>query len=105
MSCFQVFVTQKASDDLSSAVRYISFSLSNAQAAARLLDSFDQLVQKLEAFASTYPFVREEIAASAGYRWAQFGNYLAFFRVEEATSTVVIDRISYKKRNWKALIE
>lgn len=104
MSAFRVFVTQKASDDLSAAVRYITFSLSNASAARQLLDSFDELVGKLESFAPTYPFVRDEIAASAGYRWAEFGNYMVFFRVDEQSSVVCIDRISYKKRNWTALI-
>ena len=97
-------MTQKASDDLSSAARYMTLSLSNASAARQLLDSFDELVGKLESFAPTYPFVRDEIAASAGYRWAEFGNYMVSFRVDEQSGVVCIDRISYKKRNWAALI-
>lgn len=104
MSAFRVSVTQKASDDLSATVWYITLSLSNASAARQLLDSFDELVDKLESFAPTYPFVRDDVATSAGYRWAEFGNYMVFFRVDEQLGVVCIDRISYKKRNWAALI-
>ena len=99
----EVVVTQSAADDLSAAVRYIAKTVQNAQAAANLLDEFDALTQRLKDNAQGYPFVRDEVARAAGYRWAGFGNYMAFFRVEDSNKRVVIDRIAYNKRNWVQL--
>ena len=96
----EVVVTQHAADDLSSAVRYIAKTLLNPQAAEKLLDEFDAMTARLTNEAESYAFVRDEVARASGYRWAEFGNYMAFFRIEEAANRVVIDRVSYNKRDW-----
>lgn len=104
MNRLRAKITESAIQDLNTAARYISKNLMNPQAASDLLDSFDALVLALENTAHVYPFVRDEVAKAAGYRWAEIGNYMVFFRVDNANTTVYIERIAYKKRNWISLL-
>ena len=64
-----------------------------------MLDDFDNLAATLEDGAEGFLLVRDEVAAAAGYRWTQLGNYTVFFRCDKDANTVYIERIAYKRRD------
>ncbi len=102
---YPVVITDAALSDLDSAIRYIALTLENPSAAAKMLDDFDNLAATLEDGAEGFLLVRDEVAAAAGYRWTQLGNYMVFFRCDKDANAVYIERIAYKRRDWVALIQ
>ncbi len=102
---YPVVITDAALSDLDFAIRYIALTLENPSAAAKMLDNFDNLAATLEDGAEGFPLVRDEVAAAAGYRWTQLGNYMVFFRCDKDANAVYVERIAYKRRDWIALIQ
>ncbi|MBQ9067988.1 MAG: type II toxin-antitoxin system RelE/ParE family toxin [Eggerthellaceae bacterium] len=99
-----MLLTHKAVQDLSAATGYIEHTLSSPSAAQGLLDAFEKLLGQLETMPEAHSFMRDDLLAYAGYRWAPFGSYLAFFIVDAENQEVVIERIAHESRDWKALL-
>ena len=104
MRRYSVVVTETAERDLAGIVDYLSGKLTSPGAALSVLDEFDRLVDSLEELPAAHAAVRDELLALAGYRWAPLGSSMAFFTIDEASSTVTIERILYGSRNWREII-
>lgn len=86
------------------ATAYLVDTLKNPQAARRLLEEYEQLIDTLEQTPAAYPLVRDELLAFAGYRWAPVSAYRVFFTVDENAQRVDIHRIAHRSRNWMQLL-
>ena len=101
---YTVYESAHASRDLDMIVAYLVDTLKNAQAARRVLDEYEQLLDALEETPLSYPIVRDDLLAFAGYHWAPVSSYMVFFTVNEKERRVDIHRIAHKSRNWIQLL-
>ena len=101
---YTVVVTKTAEDDLGGVVDYLSDSLGNPKAALEFLDGFEHLVDSLETLPSAHAIVRDDLLALAGYRWAPIGSYMAFFTIDEESSSVNVERVLHSRMNWREIV-
>ncbi len=85
--------------DLDSALAYIETELANAAAAANLLDRAEKAVSRIAENPLMYPLYHDDEIAARGYRCAVVGNFLIFFKINEAEKSVFIARFLYGRRN------
>ena len=104
MRKYKVVVTKTAEDDLAGIADYLSGRLGNPRAAMEFLDGFEHLVDSLETLPSSHTVVRDELLALAGYRWSAIGSYMAFFTVDESSSTVHVERVLHSRMNWREIV-
>ena len=105
MRSYTVRESSHARRDLDAAVSYLVDTLKNVDAAKNLLLEYEKLIASLEGLPSSHPLVRDELLAYAGYRWAGFSSYMAFFTVNEEARAVDIHRIFHESRNWTQLLK
>ncbi|WP_293825904.1 type II toxin-antitoxin system RelE/ParE family toxin [uncultured Parolsenella sp.] len=87
-----------ALDDLDSIWKYISSELASPYAANETVGGILERVKLLATFPdSGTPLSSVTKYVGAGYRFVRSGNYLVFYRHEDA---VYIDRILNARQNW-----
>ena len=104
MRRYAVVVAKAAENDLADIADYLSGPLGNSKAALEFLDGFEQLVDSLETLPSAHAIVRDELLALAGYRWSAVGAYMAFFTIDEDSSTVNVERVLHGRMNWREIV-
>ena len=104
MRRYAVVVTKTAEDDLAGIADYLSSRLGNSKAAIEFLDDFEHLVGSLETLPSAHAVVRDELLALAGYRWSAVGSYMAFFTIDEESSSVNVERVLHGRMNWREIV-
>lgn len=102
---YKVIVTKSALEDIRSAVRYISDTLMNKEAANNLLDELDGKIGLLSEQPYINPLVRDSFLASNGFRIQSVNNYLAFYNIHEETKTVSVIRFQHSRRDWISLLK
>lgn len=102
---YKVIVTKTALEDIRSAVRYISDTLMNKEAANNLLDELNIKIDLLSEQPYINPLVRDSFLASNGFRIQSVNNYLAFYVIHEETKTVSIIRFQHSRRDWITLLK
>lgn len=82
---YRLIITERAEELLDGLVLYLLRRLKSKQAAAHLLDSVDQVYDRLEENPNQFPFCKDDYLAHKGYREAALPdmNYLIIFKVEE----------------------
>lgn len=101
---YVVVESAHARRDLDAAISYPADTLKSPAAAGSLLLRYEKLASELESHPLSFALVRDELLAYAGYRWAGFESYMAFFTVDEEAKTVVVHRIAHESRNWTQLL-
>lgn len=101
---YAVSESAAAAHDLEGIVSYLAEALKNPAAAKRVLDEYDALLSALEETPAAYPFVRDDLLASVGYRWVRVSSYMAFFTIDGAAAAVNVERIAHESRNWMKLL-
>ena len=104
MRKYTVVVTKAAEDDLAGIADYLSSRLGNPEAALEPLGDFGHLVDSLETLPSAHAVVRDELLTLAGYRWSAVGSYMAFFTIDEESSSVNVERVLHGRMNWHAIV-
>lgn len=104
MRAFSAVASDAAARDLEMAVSYLADTLKSPAAARSLLDEYDRMLAILEEAPPSHPLVHDDLLAFAGYRWAGFGSYIAFYTVDERARIASIHRIAHKSRNWMRLL-
>ena len=96
---------QKAEEDLSEIVAYISDTLCNPKAANDLLEKFLDEKSNISDDPYMYPLSPDPFLQSEGYHRFLFKrNYVALYLIDDDEKEVSIIRIFYAKRDYVNLI-
>ncbi|MDR1068887.1 MAG: type II toxin-antitoxin system RelE/ParE family toxin [Clostridiales Family XIII bacterium] len=103
---YKVVVTKPAEYDLGSIISYLANNLYNKRAASGLLNQFDKQVSGLRAAPRLYGLSQNPRLRKKGYHKMLISgyNYLALYRVNDATATVSIMRLFYMRQNYEDLV-
>lgn len=99
MAC-KVRILPTALDELADAVRHINDE--SPAAAARLLDQWDQAINRFESADIEYALSRFEPLAKLGYRAFTVGSYIALYYREN--EDVVIAHVFHQSRDYTRLV-
>ena len=100
---FKIRFTPQAVADLDEIKRYISDDLFNPQAAADLVATLFSKIHTLVSMPQTGARLRTDIPMLKVYRFIQCKNYLAFYRIEGKSVSII--RILYARRDYLGLLE
>ena len=89
-----------AEADLEGIYSYITFRLNNPKAAADLANQYEKRIITLQESPRLYGLSQNPELARRGYRYFTFGNYIAYYTIDEANHIVNIARIFYQKQNY-----
>ena len=101
---FEIYITDKAENDVLENALYIKDVLHSEIAANNLVDDFYKTIQKLADLPQYYPIVNNDLLKPYGIRFLQIRNYTVFFNISENDKKVFILRFIYSRRNWKELL-
>lgn len=102
---YNVRIMEKAEDDLSEIVTYISDTLCNPQAADSLLLEFLEEKENIADNPYMYPLSNDLRLQAEGYHRFLFKkNYIALYLIDDDEKQVSIMRIFYAKRDYGNLI-
>ena len=102
---YNVRMMEKAEEDLSAIVKYISDTLCNPKAAASLLEDFLKAKTNIEDNPYMYPLTNDLVLQAEGYHRFLFKkNYIALYLINDGKKEVSIMRIFYAKRDYNNLI-
>jgi plasmid stabilization system protein ParE len=98
---YTIKYSEQAEMDLDGLSNYIIYILKNAKAANDLLKEFHEKLLNLTGTPRLYAYSRVKKAASMGLRCFTFGNYIAYYYVNDIDLTVVIARIFYQRQDYE----
>lgn len=99
---YNLFITDKARNDLREIREYISVDLDNAKSAANIVGDIVRKMGQLRDFPEIGTPLSARINIKTDYRRIVCGNYNVFYRVE--TDTVKIIRVLHARRNFMAIL-
>lgn len=102
---YNVRIMEKAEEDLSEIVTYISDTLCNPKAADSLLEEFLKEKNNIADNPYMYSLSPDPFLQSEGYhRFIFKNNYVALYLIDDDNKVVSIMRIFYAKRDYGNLI-
>ena len=102
---YSVRIMEKAEQDLSEIVAYLSDTLCNPKAADSLPEKFLEVKTNLEDNPYMYPLSNDLVLQIEGYHRFLFKkNYIALYLINDEKKEVSIMRIFYAKRDYNNLI-
>ena len=104
MMTYKIIYTQKALADLDAVASYIKLKLCNISASNCIVENFFSEGDSLVAFPTRYPLCNDAFLRAWGIRFVPVKNYLLFYVVREAESTVYVIRFLYAKRAWQNIL-
>lgn len=104
MSSFNILVTQDAENDLKNIRDYIASNISK-KTSVRIINFIKSSIERLSLFPQFAPAVKYEPWNSLGVRRIVVKNFLVYYRVVLEENTVYILKVTYGKRNQKAVLE
>lgn len=96
---YQVFITEKAEEDLNSIADYLIYKLLAGETALNQIDRIEQAVMSLEEMPERYHIYDKEPWKERGMRVMGVDNYLVFYITDNDNKTVTVIRIMYGKRD------
>jgi len=97
---FKVLQTTPATLDLDSIIHHIAIRLKNPKAANDLLDEYEKRLANLQESPRFYGPARIQRLAGTGFYQFNFGNYTAFYKIDDEEHKVYIVRIFYQKQDY-----
>ena len=85
-------------------LRYISLRLNNKDAARTLLDEYENRLTNLRETPRLYGLTQLERLARRGYRRFVFGNYIAFYSIDDIEKKVYIVRIFHQNQDYEDML-
>ena len=102
---YNVRIMEKAEEDLSEIVDYISDTLKNRKSADNLLVDFLQEKENIAENPYMYPLSDNPVLQNEGYhRFLFYKNFIALYLIDDVEKIVSIMRIFYAKRDYANLI-
>lgn len=96
---YQVFITEKAEEDLNSIADYLIYKLNAGENALKQIDRIEQTVSSLEEMPERYRVYDKEPWKNKNLRVAVVDNYLVFYITDNDDKTVTVIRILYGRRD------
>ena len=97
---FDVLQSAPAVFDLDNIIHYIAIRLSNPKAARDLLGEYEDRLTNLRDSPRLYGPARAKKLAGMGFHQFNFGNYIAFYKIDDEEQKVYIVRIFYQKQDY-----
>ncbi|MBQ9282371.1 MAG: type II toxin-antitoxin system RelE/ParE family toxin [Treponema sp.] len=102
---YNVRIMEKAEEDLSEIVDYISDTIKNQKVADNLLVGFLQEKDNIAENPYMYPLSDNPVLQNEGYhRFLFYRNFIALYLIDDVEKIVSIMRILYAKRDYANLI-
>ena len=102
---YNVRIMEKAEEDLSEIITYISNTLCNPKAADGLLEEFLEATVNIENNPYMYPLSNDLVLQAGGFHKFLFKkNYIALYLINDDKKEVSIMRVFYAKRDYDNLI-
>ena len=102
---YNVRIMEKAEEDLSEIVTYLSDTLYNSKVAYSLQEEFLEIKTNIEDNPYRYPLSNDLVLQGEGYRRFIFKkNYITLYLINDDKKEVSIMRIFYVKRDYNNLI-
>ena len=86
----ELFITQKAKNDIKNALAYIQNNLCNSSAASDLAVEITKQISMLKSHPKTGPLVSDAFLSDAGIRFLLIKNYKVYYKIEKKESKTVI---------------
>lgn len=99
MDKYKVKINPRAIRDLDSIYEYIAKEKSAPENAKGQVDRIKKAILNFDTFPQSHQERNEGRYAGKGYRQLLIDNYIAIFRIEEASKTVYVVTIQYQGRN------
>ena len=97
---YTIIRAPSATLDLDNILLYITEQLKNPTAAASLLVEYEKKQSILCESPRFYALSKNERLGRKNYRCFIFGNYIAYYNIDDTNQTVNILRIFYQKQNY-----
>lgn len=104
MDKYEVYVTDKAHEDLKGIRDYISFNLLEPNISKNIISEIDKTILSLEIMPNRFEKVKNKYFSNRNVRKCFSNNYIILYSVNEDKKTVTIIRVLYGKSNWIKLI-
>lgn len=98
---YNLYFTQKASEDLEQIYSYISKKLFVTKVADNLLEKIENSIMGLKDFPYSCSLLSDKTLKDKGYRKLVIGNYIVFYLVNESAKQVIIMRIIYGAQSYQ----
>lgn len=99
MDKYKVKLNPQAFREIDDIFAYIALEKLSPENARRQTDRIWEALKKLENFPQSHQERIEGSYAGKGYRQLLIDNYIAIFRIDEASKTVYVVTIQYQGRN------
>lgn len=97
---YHINLTFKAKQDLIDIGDYITYTLCQPEISKNLMKGLRKSISQLQSFPYKFPLVQDNILHNKGIRCLPYKNYYIFYKILEATHTIIVLRVGYKHRNW-----
>ncbi|MCH5194773.1 MAG: type II toxin-antitoxin system RelE/ParE family toxin [Oscillospiraceae bacterium] len=104
MTNYNLIFSPEFVKDLNDTFEYISLTLSNEQAAKKLMKDIDSAIMNLKTMPEMYPLAREPLDI-LGYRKIIIKNYIIIYSVDKKKENVDLLRCFYGKQNYLRFFE
>lgn len=104
MMTYDLIFSPEFAKDLNDAFEYISLTLSNEQAAKKLMKEIDNAIMNLKTMPEMYPLAREPLDI-LGYRKIVIKNYIIIYSVDKKRGNANLLRCFYGKQNYLRFFE
>lgn len=98
----KIHYSRQAQNDLEDIWEYITLELRNPIAAEATVNGIMDAVDNLKIFSETGAILHLPNGLNSGYRFVQYENYLAFYRISQ--NDVFVDRVIYSKRDYMRIL-
>ena len=97
---YEIKLSIKAKDDLKSIVLYIKNNLNEPAIAKKYSKIIREEIQTLEYSPQKFAIIDDNSIKDLNFRKLIIKNYIAFYRVNEESRVVNVERILYGASNW-----
>ena len=101
---YKIIHSTPAALDFDDIIFYIAQQLKNPTAASALRDEYNEKVAILRESPRLFGLAPAEDLARSGYQRFTFGNYIAFYLINDEEKKVHIVRIFYQRRDYENLL-
>ena len=101
---YKLIFSPEFTKDLNDTFNYISLTLSNEQAAKKLMKEIDTAIMNLKTMPEMYPLSPEPLDI-LGYRKIVIKNYIIIYSIDKKRGEVDLLRCFYGKQNYLSFFE
>lgn len=97
---YKITLSNKAKNDIKDIINYIAFYLQEPSTAKKISDLIFKKINMLKYFPKSFQIIDEANLKKIKLRKLNCKNYLIFYRVNDISKTVSIERVLFNSSNW-----